>query len=112
MVAFLSDNFTPAFFLLNAIATQDKEGLLDKLRSQINLLEKRNIWLSALIVTCSARLIVVHVVWTTNRDDGDKGSVYNKNKCNEREGSERARVKGKEIKKYIIVFFSLALCGL
>ena len=61
MVSFLS-----VFFLLKAIAAQDKEGPPDKLHSQINLLEKRNIWLSALIVTCSARLIVVHVVWTTN----------------------------------------------
>lgn len=89
MVAFLSDYFIPAFFFLKAIATQDKEGLPDKPHSQINLLEKRNIWVSALIVTCSARLIAVHVVWTTNWDGGDKGSVHNKEKkWNEREGRE------------------------
>lgn len=62
MAAFLSDYFVPAFFLLKAIATRDKQGLPDKLHAQINLLQKRNIWLSALIVTCSARLRVMHVV--------------------------------------------------
>ena len=61
MAAFLSDYFVPVFFLLKAIATQDKQGL-DKLHTQINLLQKRNIWLSALIVTCSARLRAMHVV--------------------------------------------------
>lgn len=66
IIAVLSDYFKPAFFLLKAISAQDKQSLPDKPHSQINLLENRTIWLSALIVTCSARLIVVRVVQTTN----------------------------------------------